>query len=251
LGTLPPSFISRRRQRAFLLRLVVCGSAMACPGLGFAQPSPTPDSARAELAAIVDLAYPAVVLASCCQLRTPPEFFQSEARFKRIALGGEARINWVGRMSTLLDVSASGDADYFVEYVRPMTAPAPVIPGSPATYVTSRTSRRSGWAVSVIQSIDISHQRRWRPWLGGGISFERLHDHYEQSNALFVDRSPFTLFSVDREEITIAAVATGGIRFSLGRQAFVATTGILHFYIRGTPFRSQFASCRLGVGIRL
>jgi hypothetical protein len=80
---------------------------------------------------------------------------------------------------------------------------------------------------------------------------ERVTDHYDQRTALFADETATSVFSVDRRQMVIAAVAAGGIRLSVGRRAFVLATGILHVYVGDMPFSSQPASCRLGVGIKL
>lgn len=231
-----------------LLTLVVSSLALAVPGVAIAQSANTPGAARVELAAAVDVASAPVVLASCCSLRTPPTFTETEDKFKRVSLGGELRVYWAPRLSLVLAASASRNADHVVEYPPSTTLPSP-FPGSPPSRLISRTASRSGWSASVIQSVDVGEKGRLRPWLGGGILFERVSDHYGQLS-LPPATDTAQVFNDHRSQMLTAVVASGGVRVDLSRRLFVAASGALRLYFRTEPFSSSPASGRVGVGIR-
>ena len=156
-----------------LLRAVACTAALAVPGSGFAQPlSPQAitDSPAIELAATVAGTHPAVIVVDCCQLRTPPQFVKTDARYCIVSLGAEARLYWARRLSALVYLSWSGNAGHDVAYARPPSAPPPLIPGSESLYVADKHAQRRGWTLAIVQSIDVARSKRWRPWLGGGLA---------------------------------------------------------------------------------
>ena len=236
-----------------LLRVVAC-TAVTVPGLGFAQPvSPQApaDLPVIELAATIARAYPEVVVVSCCQLRTPPQFDETDVRYTVVSLGAEARLYWARRLSALVDLSWNGNASRDISYARPASAPPPLIPGAESLYVVDRKAQRRGWALSIVQSIDVARSGRWRPWLGGGFAFERVIDHYEQNSAAFSDPARTFLFAADREQTIAAGVAAGGVRLYIGTKVFVAGDGALRLYFGAQPFSSSIATWRVGIGVGL
>lgn len=237
-----------------LLRAVACTAALAVPGSGFAQPlSPQAitDSPAIELAATVAGTYPAVIVVDCCQLRTPPQFVKTDARYCIVSLGAEARLYWARRLSALVYLSWSGNAGHDVAYARPPSAPPPLIPGSESLYVADRHAQRRGWTLAIVQSIDVARSKRWRPWLGGGLAIERVSEHHEQRSAAFSDPTRTFLFADDREQTIAAGVAAGGVRLYVRTRVFLAGDGTLRLYFGTKPFSSSFATWRVGIGVGL
>src|SRR5690349_14928526 len=111
---------------------------------------------------------------------------------------------------------------------------APILPGGNSTYTTGRTTRGSGCAASVSQSLDLLRESRWQPSVGGGLELQRVSDHYEQRTVRYFDESVSSVFPDDRQQTLVAALATGGIRVALARRVFVMASGIFRYDLRGT-----------------
>lgn len=237
---------------ALLLVGVSRGAAFAQAAAPQADPAqPAEKTPAIELAASVAFSAPTVVIMTCCDLRTPPQYVATPEHYGIWGWAAQGRVHLGAGVAVIGGYTSNFDASEEFAYERPVAPPSTTNPSQ--RYVTDRTSTRESSSILVGGSVDIVRKGAARPWLGGGLSVDRMVDHYTQRSVDYFTGSNPDTSSADQTRTRISMVAGGGVRVYFGKVVFAG--GELFFALRGEdgspPLTAPLLRAAASVGVRL
>jgi hypothetical protein len=215
----------------FLLSLIVAPPAAA-------------QNQRFELLGTLSGAQAPVVPNPPAYARAPPLFVESDETHNLLFIGFDTRVYWARRLSTVLQVSWGNNPSATFTFEKPSPRPLPF-----TSYTAEETVERQTWMLSILQSIDLVAEGRFRPWIAGGGAFVRAVDNYTDVDFTFAEPSvrSQTSFEVDRSGS--AAVIAGGVKVYLTKSVFLSGDESVRFFVNDRPLGSFNAMWRVGIGI--